>query len=56
MSGRLDAFFEFVRRGLVEPMGRLVSSMADAFRALAAGILDPPAAQRLLDVLAGALQ
>jgi regulator of protease activity HflC (stomatin/prohibitin superfamily) len=38
MSGRLDAFFEFVRRGLVEPMGRLVSSMADAFRALAAGI------------------
>ena len=23
MSGRLDAFFEFVRRGLIEPLGRL---------------------------------
>jgi regulator of protease activity HflC (stomatin/prohibitin superfamily) len=38
MSGRLDAFFEFVQRGLVEPVGRLLSLMADAFRALAAGI------------------
>jgi regulator of protease activity HflC (stomatin/prohibitin superfamily) len=38
MSGRLDAFFEFVRRGLIEPVGRLVSLMADAFLALAAGI------------------
>ena len=38
MSGRLDAFSEFVRRGLIEPVRRLVSSMADAFRALAAGI------------------
>ena len=34
MSGRLDAFFEFVRRGLVEPLGRLGGLLAAALRAL----------------------
>jgi regulator of protease activity HflC (stomatin/prohibitin superfamily) len=34
MSGRLDAFFEFVRRGLIEPLGRLGVLLAAALRAL----------------------
>jgi regulator of protease activity HflC (stomatin/prohibitin superfamily) len=34
MSGRLDAFFEFVRRGLIEPLGRLGSLVVAALRAL----------------------
>src|ERR1700678_1564423 len=38
MSGRLDAFFEFVRRGLIEPLGRLGGSAAAALRLLAAGL------------------
>jgi regulator of protease activity HflC (stomatin/prohibitin superfamily) len=38
MSGRLDAFFEFVRRGLVEPLGRLFSLGGVALRALATGL------------------
>ncbi len=38
MSGRLDAFFEFVRRGLIEPLGRLGSISAAAFRSLATGL------------------
>ena len=36
MSGRLDAFFEFVRRGLIEPLGRLGGSLVAALRSLAA--------------------
>ena len=38
MSGRLDAFFEFVRRGLIEPLGRLGVSLAGAVRSLARGL------------------
>ncbi len=38
MSGRLDAFFEFVRRGLVEPLGRLFSLGGVALAALATGL------------------
>jgi regulator of protease activity HflC (stomatin/prohibitin superfamily) len=38
MSGRLDAFFEFVRRGLIEPLGRLGSLLATALRSLATGL------------------
>jgi hypothetical protein len=38
MSGRLDAFFEFVRRGLVEPLGRLGGLMVAGCRSLAAGL------------------
>jgi len=38
MSGRLDAFFEFVRRGLIEPLSRLGSLLAAALRSLAAGL------------------
>jgi regulator of protease activity HflC (stomatin/prohibitin superfamily) len=38
MSGRLDAFFEFVRRGIIEPLGRLVGLMVAGFRSLAAGL------------------
>jgi len=34
MSGRLDAFFEFVRRGLIEPLGRLGGLLAAALRSL----------------------
>ena len=36
MSGRLDAFFEFVRRGIIEPLGRLGAWLATALRSLAA--------------------
>jgi regulator of protease activity HflC (stomatin/prohibitin superfamily) len=35
MSGRLDAFFEFVRRGIIEPLGRLAGFMVAAIRSLA---------------------
>ncbi len=38
MSGRLDAFFEFVRRGLIEPLGRLGGFLVAALRSLAAGL------------------
>jgi regulator of protease activity HflC (stomatin/prohibitin superfamily) len=38
MSGRTDAFFEFVRRGIVEPLGRLGSSSGATLRSLAAGL------------------
>ena len=38
MSGRLDAFFEFVRRGLVEPLSRLGALLAAAVRSLATGV------------------
>src|ERR1700730_3865769 len=34
MSGRLDALFELVRRGLVEPLGRLGGSVVAALRSL----------------------
>jgi regulator of protease activity HflC (stomatin/prohibitin superfamily) len=35
MSGRVDAFFELVRRGLVEPLSRLGGLLVDAVRSLA---------------------
>jgi regulator of protease activity HflC (stomatin/prohibitin superfamily) len=38
MSGRLDAFFEFVRRGLAEPLSRLGGLLAAAVRSLATGL------------------
>jgi len=38
MSGRLDALFEFVRRGLIEPLGRLGGLLVAAFRSLATGL------------------
>jgi regulator of protease activity HflC (stomatin/prohibitin superfamily) len=38
MSGRLDAFFEFVRRGLIEPLGRLGSLSVAALRSLSIGL------------------
>jgi regulator of protease activity HflC (stomatin/prohibitin superfamily) len=38
MSARLDAFFEFVRRGVSEPLSRLGGSMAAVLRSLAAGL------------------
>jgi regulator of protease activity HflC (stomatin/prohibitin superfamily) len=38
MSGRLDAFFEFVRRGLIEPLGRLGVLSAAAVRSLGTGL------------------
>jgi regulator of protease activity HflC (stomatin/prohibitin superfamily) len=38
MSDRLDAFFEFVRRGLVVPLGRLGVLVVEAFRRLAMGL------------------
>ena len=34
MSGRLDALFEFVRRGIVEPLGRLSGLLIAALRSL----------------------
>ena len=34
MSGRLDGFFEFVRRGIIEPLGRLGGSLAAGRRSL----------------------
>jgi regulator of protease activity HflC (stomatin/prohibitin superfamily) len=38
MAGRLDAFFEFVRRGIIEPLGRLGGMLVVALRTLTAGI------------------
>ena len=38
MSGRLDAFFEFVRRGLVEPLALLCGLAVAAIRSLATGL------------------
>jgi regulator of protease activity HflC (stomatin/prohibitin superfamily) len=38
MSARLDAFFEFVRRGLIEPLGRLGGLLAAALRSLTTGL------------------
>jgi regulator of protease activity HflC (stomatin/prohibitin superfamily) len=38
MSGRLDAFFEFVRRGLIEPLGRLGGLLVAALRSLTTGL------------------
>jgi regulator of protease activity HflC (stomatin/prohibitin superfamily) len=38
MPGRSDAFFEFVRRGLVEPLGRLGAASISASLLLAAGL------------------
>jgi regulator of protease activity HflC (stomatin/prohibitin superfamily) len=38
MSGRLDGFFEFVRRGLIEPLGRLGSLLAVGLGFLATGL------------------
>jgi regulator of protease activity HflC (stomatin/prohibitin superfamily) len=38
MSGRLDAFFEFVRRGLIEPLGRLGVLLVAALRSLTTGV------------------
>jgi SPFH domain / Band 7 family len=38
MSGRLDALFEFVRRGLIEPVGRLGGLLVAALRALTTGL------------------
>jgi regulator of protease activity HflC (stomatin/prohibitin superfamily) len=38
MSGRLDAFLDFVRRGIIEPLGRLGASLAAALRSIAVGL------------------
>jgi regulator of protease activity HflC (stomatin/prohibitin superfamily) len=38
MSGRLDAFFEFVRRGLIEPLGRLGGLLVTALQSLGIGL------------------
>ena len=38
MSGRLDAFFEFVRRGITEPLGRLGGFLVAALRSLSVGL------------------
>ena len=38
MSGGLDAFFEFVRRGLIEPLGRLGNLSVAALRSLGIGL------------------
>ncbi len=38
MSGRLDAFFEFVRRGFAEPLDRLGRLLAAAIRSLATAL------------------
>jgi regulator of protease activity HflC (stomatin/prohibitin superfamily) len=38
MAGRLDAFFEFMRRGLTEPLGRLGLLLAKGLRYLATGL------------------
>ena len=40
MSGRFDAFFEFVRRGFIEPLGRLGVLLAGACRSLATALWD----------------
>jgi regulator of protease activity HflC (stomatin/prohibitin superfamily) len=38
MSDRMDAFFEFVRRGLIEPLSRLGGLLASALRSLTTGL------------------
>ena len=38
MSGRLDALFEFVRRGLIEPLVALGGLVLEALRSLATGL------------------
>jgi regulator of protease activity HflC (stomatin/prohibitin superfamily) len=38
MSGRLDAFFEFMRRGLIEPLGRLGGLLIAGLQSLAMGL------------------
>jgi regulator of protease activity HflC (stomatin/prohibitin superfamily) len=38
MSGRLDAFFEFVRRGVINPLGRLGGLIAAGLRSLASAL------------------
>ena len=38
MSGRVDAFFEFVRRGLIEPLSRLGGLLRSALRSLTTGL------------------
>ena len=38
MSGRVDAFFEFVRRGLIEPLSRLGGLLTSALRSLTTGL------------------
>jgi regulator of protease activity HflC (stomatin/prohibitin superfamily) len=38
MSGRLDAFFEFVRRGVIEPLSRLGGLIVAGLRSLGAGL------------------
>jgi SPFH domain / Band 7 family len=38
MSGRMDAFFEFTRRGLIEPLGRLGGLLAVGLQSLATGL------------------
>ena len=38
VSDRLDALFEFVRRGIVEPLGRLGGLVAAALRSLTTGL------------------
>jgi regulator of protease activity HflC (stomatin/prohibitin superfamily) len=38
MSGRVDAFFEFVRRGIIEPLGLLGGLAVGALRSLATGL------------------
>jgi regulator of protease activity HflC (stomatin/prohibitin superfamily) len=38
MSGRMDTLFEFVRRGLIEPLGRLGDLLVAALRSLATGL------------------
>jgi regulator of protease activity HflC (stomatin/prohibitin superfamily) len=38
MSGRVDAFFEFVRRGLIEPLSRLGGLLTSVLRSLTTGL------------------
>jgi regulator of protease activity HflC (stomatin/prohibitin superfamily) len=38
MSGRVDGFFEFVRRGLIEPLGRLGVLLLTALQSLSTGL------------------
>jgi regulator of protease activity HflC (stomatin/prohibitin superfamily) len=38
MSGRLDAFFEFMQRGIIQPLGQLGALVIAALRALVTGL------------------
>jgi regulator of protease activity HflC (stomatin/prohibitin superfamily) len=38
MSGRVDAFFEFVRRGIIDPLSRLGGILVSALRSLTTGL------------------